>query len=127
MKESANVIKTIKVKKEMTFRELMEYIIQNDVSGTFASCDGRQFKADKNGTFEFGTCFYGRGETYEFEEVEEEITEDTEFEHLVEVRKGDEVYHYTDGSINEIKDEDSITFYVPIDGKLQLCWERDVE
>ena len=120
------MIKTIKVKKEMNFRELMEYIIQNDVSGTFASCDGRQFKADKNGTFEFGTCFYGRGETYEFEEVEE-ITEDTEFEHLVEVRKGDEVYHYTDGSINEIKDEDSITFYVPIDGELVKIWQRGEE
>ena len=124
MKESANVIKTIKVKHEMTFRELMEYIIQNDVSGTFASCDGRQFKADKNGTFEFGTCFYGRGETYEVE-VEEEITEDTEIEQLVEVRKGNEVYHYIDESINEIKDEDSITFYVPIDGELVKIWGRE--
>ena len=118
------MIKTIKVKHEMTFRELMEYIIQNDVSGTFASCDGRQFKADKNGTFEFGTCFYGRGETYEVE-VEEEITEDTEIEQLVEVRKGNEVYHYIDESINEIKDEDSITFYVPIDGELVKIWGRE--
>ena len=120
------MIKTIRFKEEMNFRELMEYIIQNDVSGTFASCDGRQFKVDKNGTFEFGTCFYGRGETYEIE-VEEEITEDTMFNCLVEITNNSSATCYHSLKIEDIVGSTTKKIYALIDGDLKLVWERDVD
>ena len=120
------MIKTIKVKEEMNFTELMEYIIQNGVIGTFKSLGGQQFKVDRNGAFDFESYFYGFGETYEVE-VEIEITESTKFDRIVNVDKYDEVYSYTNTSINKIKDENSITFYIPIDGELVKIWECDVD
>lgn len=117
------MIKTIKVKKVFTFRELMEYIIQNDVSGTFKNCDGHQFKVDKHGTFNFAAYSYGLGEIYEIE-IEEEITENTKFQQLIEVAKGDIIRIFgQDITINELLDENSKVFYTLIDGELVKIWE----
>ena len=123
------MIKTIKVKKEMNFRELMEYILENDIRDRKFRCsiNDHVFRVCEEGIFDFYCVKYNIGETYEVE-VEEEISEDMKFEHLVEVCKGDEVYHhFIDVSINQIKDEDSITFYVPIDGELVKIWQRGEE
>ena len=127
MKESVNVIKTIKVKKEMRFRELMEYIIQNDVIGDFKCIDGKHgFSVDIDGIFCFETYHYDDGETYEVE-VEEEITEDTKFDKLVEIYDNSDTitHHFT--SIRNIKDITTEKIYALIGGELVKIWQRGEE
>lgn len=118
------MFKTIKVKKEFTFRELLEHIIQNDVSGEFGSCDGEQFRVGKNGTFNFDMFSYGHGETYEVED-EVEIREDMEFGVLIEVTDFSGVYANRRTSIEKVRSEYSKQFYTLIDGELQKIWERE--
>lgn len=119
------MIKTIEVKKEMTFRELLEYIIQNDVSGRFNNDKGYGFSVNANSNhFAFDKNFaYGRGETYELE-FEQEITEDTEFECLV-INTEDFAYSIRDTSIKQSRDKlpEVIEIFARIDGRLQKIWE----
>ena len=120
------MIKTIKVKKEMNFRELMEYILENDIRDReFTSRENEyEFGVCEDGIFNFYCANYNMGETYEVE-VEEEITEDTEFESLVEVTKRGEVFLYRYSSIDEFMGEDSKVFYTLIDGELVKIWGRE--
>lgn len=119
------MIKTIKVKKEFTFRELMEYIIENDISGDFKCLDGKHgFTVNRDGTFYFDVYLYGSNETYEIE-VEEEITEDMEFGYLIEVRNYGDVLIYYETSIEEMRTESSRRFYILLDGELVKIWERE--
>ena len=127
------MIKTIKVTKEFNFRELMEYIIQNDVSDTFISSDEKKFSVNSNGTFCFYDYRYDDGETYELE-VEEEITEDMMFDVLIEVFVEKEEFDKTNAvifhnkRIEDIKDVGffaSKKIYALIDGELKLVWERN--
>ena len=61
-------------------------------------------------------------------EVEEEITEDTVFDNLIEVTKNDNALHYYRTNISDVAtNRSSKRFYALIDGKLQLVWERDEE
>lgn len=120
------MIKTIKVKKEFTFRELLQWIIENDVSGRdFMSKDKTsRFIIDESGNFHFGISVHGN-QTYEIN-VEKEITESTYLDHLIEVTKGDLIHTYQhDVTINEVLDEDSKVFYTLIDGELIRIWERE--
>lgn len=119
--------KTIKIKKEFTFRELMEYIIQNDVIGRFESSNRRSVVINDDGIFKFDDYHYGDVETYEVE-VEKEITENTYLDHLIEVTKGDLIHTYQhDVTINEVLDEDSKIFYTLINGELVKIWQRGEE
>ena len=118
------MIKTINVKKEFTFRELMEYIIQNDVTGVFESSDGSRFEINKHGDFDFNVFLYGYGETYEVE-VEEEITEDTVFCVLVEVYYEFYTHTHPSATIREIKKRSTDKIYALVDGDLKLVWERE--
>lgn len=120
------MIKTIKVKKEMNFTELMGYILENDIRDREFTSRGNdyEFSVCEDGIFEFYCANYNIGETYEVE-VEEEITEDTEFENLVEVTKRGEVFLYRYSSIDEFMGEDSKVFYTLIDGELVKIWGRE--
>ena len=117
------MIKTIKIKKDFTFRELMEYIIQNDVSGRFESSNGRSIKVHDDGTFLFDAYNYGDVETYEIK-IEIEITEDTKFEFVV-INTEDFVYSFRHNSIKECRDKvpKVIEIFARIDGRLQKIWE----
>ena len=128
MKESANVIKTIKVKKEMNFRELMEYILENDIRDREFRCniDDHVFRVCEDGIFEFYCENYDMGETYEVE-VEEEITEDMKFENLVEVTNFGKVFANRGISIERMKTENSSQFYILLDGELVKIWQRGEE
>ena len=123
----SGMIKTIKVKKEMNFRELMEYILENDIRDRVFRCsiDDHVFRVCEEGIFEFYCENYDMGETYEIE-VEEEIMEDTEFEQvLINTHSFLHMrYHYSIervfhdfGGVQEI--------FARIDGKLQKIWERE--
>ena len=118
------MIKTIKVKKEMNFRELMEYILENDIRdrGFRCSIDDHVFRVCEEGIFEFYCENYDMGESYEVE-VEEEITEDTEFKMMIEIfGKSNAVCHY-DMSVRNVKDGTTERVYALIDGELKLVWE----
>ena len=122
------MIKTIKVKKEMNFRELMEYILENDIRDREFRCsiNDHVFRVCEEGIFEFYCENYNMGESYEVE-VEEEITEDTEFYMLVELFDGDRIdIHYRE-RIKYLKDVTTSKIYALIDGELQLIWERGDE
>lgn len=124
----SGMIKTIKVKKEFNFRELMEYILENDISGDFKCLDGKhRFTVNSDGTFYFGVYHYGDVETYEVE-VEEEITEDTEFEQIL-INTGSHLVIRLNYSIKLA----NLTFYnvkeifARIDGRVQLIWECNAD
>ena len=127
------MIKTIKVKKEMNFRELMEYILENDIRDRVFRCsiDDHVFRVCEEGIFEFYCENYNMGETYEVE-VELAITEDTEFDTLVKIFD-DETFNetatiYRHGtSIREAKGSRTKKIYALIDGELKLVWECDVD
>lgn len=122
------MIKKIGVTEEMTFRELMEYIIQNDVSGTFKGSNCQQFKVDKNGYFIFEGYFYGDGEVYKVDVVEE-ITEDTRFEQLIVIDTDRNMVKLEDVTIGDIVKNYNYKYtskiYALIDGDLQLVWEGE--
>ena len=119
------MIKTIKIKEEFNFRELMEYIFKNDIRDRVFRCsiDDHVFRVCEEGIFEFYCENYDMGETYEVE-VEEEITEDTVFNVLIELYGHNIGVHHS-SSIKEIKDNRSKKFYAFIDGELKLVWERN--
>ena len=122
------MIKTIKVKKEMNFTELMEYILENDIREREFRSRGNKysFSVCEVGIFDFYCENYNVGETYEVE-VEEEITEDTEFGTLVEIfDEGRIDIHYSE-RMKYVKDSTSKKIYALIDGDLQLVWERDAD
>ena len=120
------MIKTVKVKEEMNFRELMEYIIQNDVSGVFDSSDGQQVVVDNNGGFIFDAFSYGVGETYEVDVVED-ITEDTKFEQLIVIDTDRNMTKLSNVAISDIVNSYNYVskIYALIDGELKLVWECD--
>lgn len=119
------MIKTIKVKKEMNFRELMKYILENDIRDKEFRCreDDKIFLVRPDDRFVFHAKHYNTNELYEVE-VEEEITEDTEFFMLVELFDGDRIdVHYRE-RIKYLKDVTTEKIYALIDGELQKIWER---
>ena len=121
------MIKTIKVKKEMNFRELMEYIIQNDIRDREFTSRGNEysFSVCEGGIFDFYCVNYNMGETYEIE-VEETITEDTVFECVV-INTEELVYSFRHISIKESRHKlpKAIEIFARVDGKLQKIWERE--
>ena len=121
------MIKTIKVKKEMNIRELMQYIWENDIRDKMFRCsiNDHVFGVCEEGIFEFYCDNYDMGEIYEVE-VEEEISEDTEFDTLIELY-GHDIGIHRSKSIREIKDSESEKIYTFIDGDLQIIWQRGEE
>ena len=120
------MIKTIKVKKEMNFRELMEYILENDIRDReFTSRENEyEFGVCEDGIFNFYCANYNIGETYEVE-VEEEITEDTEFEQLIVIDTDRNMTKLGSVTIDDIVNNYSYTskIYALIGGELKLVWE----
>ena len=120
------MIETIKIKKEFNFRELMEYIFKNDIRDRVFRCsiDDHVFRVCEGGIFEFYCENYDMGETYEVE-IEEEITEDTTFNCLVEITNNSSATCYHSLKIEDIVVSTTKKIYALIDGDLQLVWERD--
>ena len=119
-------IKTIKVKKEMNFRELMEYILENDIRDRVFRCsiDDHVFRVCEEGIFEFYCENYDMGETYEIE-VKETITEDTEFYVLIGIYDEYRIFTEYSSRIKDVKDSRTEKIYALIDGELKLVWERE--
>lgn len=126
------MLKTIKRTKQMRLDELIKYVWENSISD-------KEFKSETNPhvivyvTQDNNVLYngYSIGENDLFTiEVEEEITEDTEFEFLVEVyKKGKEYFAtgYYNYELNDVIDYDTELIYALVNGKLELIYKRKEE
>ena len=136
------MLKTIKTTKQLRLDELIKYCIDNDIEDTtysigentlmskdFAVISNpsyKSFRVSGSGNFEI-TGYINKDVLFPVE-VEEEITEDTEFELLVELYYSNGKYwsiNHLNNSIYYVKDDDTVFIYALIDNKLELIWERD--
>ena len=122
------MLKTIKRTKQMRLDELIKYVWENSISN-------KEFKSETsphvivtatplNNVINNGFAIE-KNDLFTVE-IEEEITEDTEFEFLVEVyKKGKEYFAtgYYNYELNDVIDYDTELIYALIDGKLELIYE----
>lgn len=126
------MIKTIKVKKQLRLDELIKYIRDNRVrEKTFRTDEhgnalSNALKVDEDGLIE--TYFPNMHINNSFTvEVEEEITEYTEFEDVVRVTREKGITQDKNMSINDCLDwkDYQVQIFAMLDGKLQLIWEAE--
>lgn len=113
----------IKTKKQLNLPQLIEWGFENCVTGNIYSND--RFEAKKI-RFEVGvvTSMYGdihKDDTFTVE-VEEEITEDTKFEHMIEITEDDLHITWQNTKIDWEKDGQSKEFHAYIDGEFKCIW-----
>lgn len=126
------MLKTVKVKKNLRLDELIKYVWDNHLfPETFKSNFNDFAHFDKTGKYQLIEQ-RGINQATKFTvEVEEEITEDTVFEDITVVFKinsRDETGHFYNSTLKDIKKAKKIlSAYIPIDGKLELIYERNWE
>ncbi|PHK50769.1 hypothetical protein [Staphylococcus edaphicus] len=117
----------IKTKKQLNLPQLIEWGFENDVTGSIVSYDRAEAKRIR---FEIGilVSIHGdihKGDTFTVE-VEEEITEDTKLDGLVELGDdgaGEDFFFSRGLSINDCKDECTQAFYILNDDlTMTLIW-----
>ena len=129
------MLKTITKTKQMRLDELIKYVWEDDGSLfekqskiTFRTEGGdKGVFFEENGSFENLNWF--DPEDLFLVEIEEEITEETVFDRLVELYRDahDEQFrtvNYFNENINYVKDIDTVFIYALIDNKLEIIWER---
>lgn len=129
------MLKTIKKNIQMRLDELIKYVWEDDGSLfekqskiTFRTEGGdKGVFFEENGSFENLNWF--DPEDLFLVEIEEEITEETVFDRLVELYRDahDEQFrtvNYFNENINYVKDVDTVFIYALIDNKLEIIWER---
>ena len=126
------MLKAIKVNKRMRLDELIKYAWENDIKNKlYYSDSGKIVKFLGDGNYESGWDF-GYHDSFSVK-IEEEITEDTEFEELYTMMSFKSVYSHDAKTIKEIKEcfdtsgdlEFLHQIYAMVDGKLQLIYERE--
>lgn len=126
----------IKQKKTMNLPQLIEWAWKNDITNKEYICNEFEKKSvifNLSGWAEFSDEFsYNPEDTFTVE-VEEEITEDTVLDELVELYEdyleNNEILKHKNRSISEAKDEDgcaSQAFYIIHDDLIMtLIWTRE--
>ena len=126
------MLKTVKVNKRMRLDELIKYAWENDIKNKlYYSDSGQIVKFLGDGNYESGWDF-GYHDSFSVK-IEEEITEDTEFEELYTMMNFKSVYSHDAKTIKEVKESFDTSgdleflhqIYAMIDGKLQLIYERE--
>ena len=127
------MLKTIKKNVHMRLDELIKYVWENmnDLFKsygiiTFYSKNGKEVAFNSDGMLQVKSLIDVLD--YFEVEVEEEITEDTVFELLIELFFDGEEYYsleFTNKSIGYVKNKETTSIYGLIDGRLELIWERD--
>ena len=115
----------IKQKKTMNLPQLIEWLLKSGHRNYIANSDmGNTVTLSRGGAiqFSFGTFF--PEETFTVE-VKEEITEDTEFELMIEIVDGVPNCLWEEASVKDWKDESSKEFHAYIDGEFKLIWTRE--
>ena len=129
------MLKTIKTTKELRLDELIKYVWENHEK-IFEHTSLRTFESNNNATVLFTNT--GHFETTHTHypsdiftvEIEEEITEDTKFEFLVEVYKnGKESFAtgYYNYELKDVIDYDTELIYALVNGELELIYKRKEE
>ncbi|MFQ3902742.1 hypothetical protein ABLV98_05890 [Staphylococcus sp. 50Mo3-1] len=115
----------IKTKKQLNLPQLFEWGFKNEIRNKEFICNELKAKSvifNLMGWAEFSDeLSYDPTDTFTVE-VEEEITEDTEFRHIVFIDDCDLSASYENNSINDIKYGKDKEFHAYIDGEFKLIW-----
>ena len=124
----------IKQKKTMNLPQLIEWLLKSGHRNYIANSDmGNTVTLSRGGAiqFSFGTFF--PEETFTVE-VEEEITEDTVIDNLIEINELIDfrkegllggVRLYKNSSINQVENDKSVAYYIMNDDlEMTLIWKR---
>lgn len=115
----------VKIKKQFTLPQLIEWGFENDVTGAMFSDDIDKAKRIR---FEVGILVSIHGDMNKEDiftvEVEEEIREDTRLDKLVVRYRNDDIYIFPQERIDDFKNDSNIVaFYIPNDDlTLTLIW-----
>lgn len=118
----------IKRKVQKNLPQLIEWGFENDVTNTwYRASNVEEYISEvffnATGLPQFSSMV-DREDTFTVE-VEEEITEDTKFSHIVFIDDCDLSASYENKSINEIKYGHDKEFHAYIDGEFKLIWTQD--
>lgn len=116
---------TIKTKKEMNLPELIEWGFENDIkNAVYNTKNGLSVNFSFDGKAVIGYAF-SKEDTFKVE-VEEKITEDTKISELAQYSVFGFRTTRNNVSINHVKDENSLAFYIMNDDKtMTLIWTRE--
>ena len=123
----------IKQKKTMNLPQLIEWAYHqgSDVRDEKIKSESMTIKFSEIGTPHIETKFHFLQVDELFTvEVEEEITEDTKFKHLIEIEQDDTCYMWLNTSVSAEKQVNdcknlSKEFHAYIDGEFKLIWTRE--
>lgn len=122
------MLKTIKTTKYLNLHELIKYVWENSVN------EKRVFLGNHEQRVVFDNVggFYPSGYAYSPDtifkvEVEEEITEDTEFDCVISVDSDGYTFKTFNTTIDYVNNtySDIVQILANIDGKYRTIWERD--
>lgn len=116
-------IKSMKIKRKVqkNLPQLIEYIFANNLKHKWKDSDnkGGYIHVYDDGKISVDKCTVDSTFTVE---VEEEITEDTEFKSIIEVTTDDLFAVWEHASISAWESEHSKEFHAYIDGEFKLIW-----
>lgn len=123
------MLKTIKTTGKLNLHELIKYAWENGLENkTFRSSNGIDVKFHSGGNFNIEYNCAILADSIFTVEIEEPITEDTEFVWLIRTYgmatpSNVDVYHRK--TINEIKNGATNRIFALINENIELVWERD--
>ena len=114
----------IKTKKQLNLPQLIEWAKENDIKNKIFIGKQNYYNV---GFDIHGFIYFNSSSTMPLDEVfnievEEEITEDTEFKSIVEVTTDDLFSVWEHASVSTWKSEHSKEFHAYIDGEFKLIW-----
>ncbi|MDK9859257.1 hypothetical protein P1A29_02225 [Staphylococcus equorum] len=115
----------IKTKKQLNLPQLIEWAMENEIKDRMFLSGCYCVGFDRH-----GYIYFNSGLTIPLDrtftvEVEEEIDEDTEFEHLIEVTKEEFHIKWSDSSVAGQMMPVSKEFHAYIDGEFKLIWKHE--
>lgn len=112
----------IKQKKQLNLSQLIEWLLKSGYRNYTANSNmGNTVTLSRGGAIQFSIGTFFPEETFTVE-VEETVTEKTEFELLIEITDGYPNCLWEEASVEDWKDEDSKEFHAYIDGEFKLIW-----
>lgn len=112
----------IKTKKQLNLPQLIEWLLKSGYRNYTANSNmGNTVTLSRYGAIQFSIGTFFPEDTFTIE-VEEEITEDTQFDLMIEIVDGTPNCLWEKASIEDWKDEDSKEFHAYIDGEFKLIW-----
>ena len=116
----------IKQKKQLNLPQLIDYIWDNNIKNEcFRRLNRGPFEyvwVNEDSNIEFDDyMLFRKNDIFEIE-IEEEVTEDTEFKRLVCINDIGETVAFSKFTVREIKDIGVKEFHAYIDGEFKLIW-----